>query len=259
MTSSATDQRVLDRETDGKLLMAGQWTNGAGNSLPVKDKFMQHVLFHAQTPDEEQVKTCVDFAHQAFRTNRLSPYERGQILDRAVELLSQKHDLFVRTMQLEAGFTFSDATGEARRCLETLRLSAEEARRLSGEMIPLQGAPGQKGRMGFTLRIPLGVIAAITPFNSPLNTVMHKIAPAFAAGNAVILKPSSQTPQTASLLAKVLIEAGMPPGFLSILHGSANVVRWLQADQRVRFFAFTGSTEVGRVIQQSAGLRRTQI
>ena len=103
------------------------------------------------------------------------------------------------------------------------------------------------------------VIAAITPFNSPLNTVMHKIAPAFAAGNAVILKPSSQTPQTASLLAKVLIEAGMPPGFLSILHGSANVVRWLQADQRVRFFAFTGSTEVGRVIQQSAGLRRTQM
>ena len=259
MTSSAIDQRVLDRETDGKLLMAGQWTNGAGNSLPVKDKFMQHVLFHAQTPDEEQVKACVDFAHQAFRTNRLSPYERGQILDRAVELLSQKHGLFVRTMQLEAGFTFSDATGEARRCLETLRLSAEEARRLSGEMIPLQGAPGQKGRMGFTLRIPLGVIAAITPFNSPLNTVMHKIAPAFAAGNAVILKPSSQTPQTASLLAKVLIEAGMPPGFLSILHGSANVVRWLQADQRVRFFAFTGSTEVGRVIQQSAGLRRTQM
>ena len=88
MTSSAIDQRVLDRETDGKLLMAGQWTNGAGNSLPVKDKFMQHVLFHAQTPDEAQVKTCVDFAHQAFRTNVLSPYERGQILDRAVESLS---------------------------------------------------------------------------------------------------------------------------------------------------------------------------
>jgi succinate-semialdehyde dehydrogenase/glutarate-semialdehyde dehydrogenase len=259
MNSNALDplQQVID--TEGKLLIAGQWVEGAGASIPVIDKFRQHVLFYAHTPDAAQVTRCVNFAHQAFRSNVLTPYERGQILERAVTLLSEKHHLFVKTMQMEAGFTFSDATGEAKRCLETLRLSAEEARRLSGEIIPLQGAPVQKGRMGFTLRIPLGVIVAITPFNSPLNTVMHKIAPAFAAGNAVILKPSSQTPQTASLLAKVLIEAGMPPGFLSILHGSANVVRWLQEDQRVRFFAFTGSTEVGRVIQQSAGLRRTQM
>lgn len=142
---------------------------------------------------------------------------------------------------------------------ETLKLSAEEARRLAGEVIPLSGAPSAAGRMGFTLRIPLGVVAAITPFNSPLNTVTHKVAPAFAAGNAVILKPSSLTPVTACLLAEVLLEAGMPEGFLSVLHGSAAVVQQLQADERVRFFAFTGSTEVGRKIQQGAGLRRTQM
>ena len=162
-------------------------------------------------------------------------------------------------MQLEAGFTESDAMGEVRRCMQTLRLSAEEARSLVGNMVPLAGAPGAAGRMGFTLRVPLGVVVAITPFNSPLNTVTHKVAPAFAAGNAVILKPSTHTPMTACLLAEVLLEAGMPKGFLAVLHGSAEVVRLLQADERVRFFAFTGSTEVGKQIQQAAGLRRTQM
>jgi acyl-CoA reductase-like NAD-dependent aldehyde dehydrogenase len=143
--------------------------------------------------------------------------------------------------------------------IQTLKLSGEEARRLAGDVIPLAGAPGQAGRLGFTIRVPLGVVAAITPFNSPLNTVTHKVAPAFAAGNAVILKPSTNTPLTACKLAEVLLEAGMPRGFLSVLHGSAEVVKHLQDDERVRFFAFTGSTEVGRKIQQAAGLRRTQM
>jgi succinate-semialdehyde dehydrogenase/glutarate-semialdehyde dehydrogenase len=126
-------------------------------------------------------------------------------------------------------------------------------------VVPLAGAPNQAGRVGFTLRVPLGVVAAITPFNSPLNTVAHKIAPAFAAGNAVILKPASATPLTACKLAEVLLDAGMPRGFLSVLLGGAQVAEWLLADERVRFFAFTGSTEVGRKIQQAAGLRRTQM
>jgi succinate-semialdehyde dehydrogenase/glutarate-semialdehyde dehydrogenase len=162
-------------------------------------------------------------------------------------------------MQMEAGFTTSDATGEMRRCIQTLKLSAEEARRLAGEVVPLAGAPNQAGRVGFTLRVPLGVVAAITPFNSPLNTVAHKIAPAFAAGNSVILKPASATPLTACRLAEVLLEAGMPRGFLSVLLGGAQVAEWLIADERVRFVAFTGSTDVGRRIQQAAGLRRTQM
>jgi succinate-semialdehyde dehydrogenase/glutarate-semialdehyde dehydrogenase len=162
-------------------------------------------------------------------------------------------------MQMEAGFTASDAGGEVRRCIQTLKLCAEEARRLAGEVIPLAGAPQQAGRIGFTLRVPLGVVAAITPFNSPLNTVAHKIAPAFAAGNAVILKPASATPLTACRLAEVLVEAGMPRAFLSVLPGGARVAERMIADERVRFFAFTGSTEVGRSIQQRAGLRRTQM
>lgn len=241
------------------LLIRGQWTAGAGPRVAVRDKFRLGTCAYVTTADAAQVRQAMDVAHEAFRAGAPVAYERGVILDRAAQLLEGRTAEFVRTMQLEAGFTQSDAMGEVRRCIQTLKLSGEEARRLAGDVIPLAGAPGAAGRMGFTLRVPLGVVVAVTPFNSPLNTVTHKVAPAFAAGNAVILKPSTHTPLTACLLAEVLLEAGMPPGFLSVLHGSAEVVGLLQADDRARFFAFTGSTEVGRKIQQAAGLRRTQM
>jgi succinate-semialdehyde dehydrogenase/glutarate-semialdehyde dehydrogenase len=241
------------------LLLGGQWAAGQGAPLAVMDKFRLEPGAQVATPDEAQARRAVDAAHAAFRRGAPGPFERGAILERAAALLDQRQDAFVGAMQMEAGFTASDASGEVRRCVQTLKLSAEEARRLAGEVIPLAGAPQQAGRMGFTLRVPLGVVLAITPFNSPLNTVAHKIAPAFAAGNAVILKPASATPLTAFRLAEVLLEAGMPAGFLSVIPGRAQVAEWLIADERVRFFAFTGSTEVGRSIQSRAGLRRTQM
>ncbi len=242
------------------LLLAGERVAGRGAPLPVLDKHLLAPGAVAATPDRGQVVAAIDAAHAAFRRGAPPPYERGEMLDRARVLVEQHAQEFVRTMQMEAGFTASDAQGEVRRCLETLRLSAEEARRLAGEVIPLAGAPGQSGRVGFTLRVPLGVVAAITPFNSPLNTVAHKVAPALAAGNAVILKPASATPLTALRLGELLAQAGVPKGFVSVLPGSASVVaEALLGDERVRFFAFTGSTEVGRDIQRRAGLRRTQM
>ena len=241
------------------LLVNGDWIGGDGGRVPVLDKFRLRPGAYVTTASRAQVARAVDAAHDAFRRGALSPYERGAVLDRAAALVEARLPEFVRTMQMEAGFTVSDATGEVRRSVQTLKLSGEEARRLAGEVVPLAGAPQQAGRLGFTLRVPLGIVAAITPFNAPLNTVTHKIAPAFAAGNAAILKPASYTPLTACLLADVLIEAGMPRGFLSVLLGGAQVANWLLADERVRFFAFTGSTEVGREIQRAAGLRRTQM
>jgi acyl-CoA reductase-like NAD-dependent aldehyde dehydrogenase len=242
-----------------QLLVDGEWVAGKGAPFAVYDKFRLQPGAQVASADRGQALHAVATAHAAFRAGAPSPYERGAILERAAGMLEARMEDFVRTMQMEAGFTASDATGEVRRCKETLRLSAEEARRLAGEVIPLAGAPLQSGRIGFTLRVPLGVVLAITPFNSPLNTVAHKIAPAFAAGNAVILKPSSATPLTACILAEVLLAAGLPRGFLSLLHGSGEVAGALLEDPRVRFFAFTGSTEVGRKIQQAAGLRRTQM
>jgi succinate-semialdehyde dehydrogenase/glutarate-semialdehyde dehydrogenase len=246
-------------DTVKQLLIDGRWVEGRGARIAVLDKYRLQPGAHVAAADSGQVAQAVGSAQAAFRAGAPAPYERGAILERAAGLLDARMDEFVRTMQMEAGFTAADATGEVRRCKETLRLSAEEARRLAGEVIPLAGAPQQTGRIGFTLRVPLGVVLAITPFNSPLNTVAHKIAPAFAAGNAVILKPASATPLTACLLAEVLVAAGVPRGFLCVLIGGAQVAEWLMADERVRFFAFTGSTEVGRKIQQAAGLRRTQM
>jgi succinate-semialdehyde dehydrogenase/glutarate-semialdehyde dehydrogenase len=242
-----------------KLLIDGQWLEGKGARIVVADKYRLQPGAELGAADRAQCEAAVARTHAAFRAGAPNPYERGAILQRAAALLEPRTEEFVRAMQMEAGFTASDAAGEVRRCMETLRLSAEEARRLAGEVIPLAGAPQQASRIGFTLRVPLGVVLAITPFNSPLNTVAHKVAPAFAAGNAVILKPASATPLTACLLAEVLLEAGLPPGLLAVVPGGAQVAEWLIADPRVRFFAFTGSTEVGRRIQQAAGLRRTQM
>jgi len=242
-----------------RMLVDGEWVAGKGEVLAVVDKYRLQPGAYVTTADKDQVAHVVACAHAAFRRGAPGPFERGAVLERAAALVQAQLDDFVRVMQMEAGFTVSDATGEVRRCVQTLKLSAEEARRLAGEVVPLAGAPQQAGRFGFTLRVPLGVVVAITPFNSPLNTVTHKIAPAFAAGNAVILKPASSTPLTACKLVEVLVEAGMPRGFLSLVHGSAQVASWLLEDERVRFFAFTGSTEVGRKIQQAAGLRRTQM
>jgi succinate-semialdehyde dehydrogenase/glutarate-semialdehyde dehydrogenase len=205
------------------------------------------------------VGATVAAAEAAFRASRLDAYERGAILDRAAAILERRGDELVATMQAEAGFTQHDAANEARRGVITLRLSAEEARRFGGEFVPMEGAPGQAGRIGFTLRVPLGVVCAITPFNAPLNTVVHKVGPALAAGNAVVLKPSLHTPMTSCILAEALLEAGLPAGLLSVLHGGAQVAQWLLDEPLMRFYAFTGSTEVGRAIQQRAGLRRTQM
>jgi len=243
---------------DARLLIAGEWVDGIDRQAVI-DKYRLTPCCQLHLPSREQVAATVAAAHAAFRADTLSAYDRGRILDAAAGLLEQRADELVRALQLEAGFTVSDARGELKRCVQTFRLSAEEARRFSGEMVPLDGAPQQAGRLGFTLRVPLGVVCAITPFNAPLNTVAHKVAPALAAGNAVVLKPSSNTPTAANLIAEALLASGLPPALMSVVHGGAQVAQWLLEEQAIRFYAFTGSTEVGRVIQQRAGLRRTQM
>ncbi|MEQ1853277.1 MAG: aldehyde dehydrogenase family protein [Chthoniobacteraceae bacterium] len=240
-------------------LLNGTWHDGTAGSELLRDKFSGEVVSEIGLAARAQVAEAARSAAAAAAAGAPGPHERGAILNRASSLLLARRSQFVATMQTEAGFTESDAESEVNRCSQTLLLCAEEARRLCGEMVPMEGAPGQSGRLGFTLRVPLGVVCAITPFNSPLNTVAHKIAPAFAAGNAVVLKPSLYTPQTANLLAEVLLEAGLPPGLLAVVHGGAEVGKWLLDERDIQFFAFTGSTDVGRQIQRSIGLRRSQM
>ncbi|MGU7774336.1 aldehyde dehydrogenase family protein [Burkholderia sp. MR1-5-21] len=241
-----------------QLLIDGSWVDGV-SQRPVLDKYSLDTCAILHVPSPEQVRAAVAAAHAGWLAASRSPYERGAVLERAAVELAHRNEELVDVLRREAGFTRADALAEVARCVQTFRLSAEEARQLRGDMIPLDGAPNQRGRLGFTIRVPLGVVCAITPFNAPLNTVAHKVAPALAAGNAIVLKPSSQTPSPANIIAEALLKAGLDPKLISVLHGGADVAKALLDEPLVRFYAFTGSTEVGRDIQRRAGLRRTQM
>jgi succinate-semialdehyde dehydrogenase/glutarate-semialdehyde dehydrogenase len=230
------------------------------DSYAVIDKFTGQPIAAVARASRAHVADAVRAAARAFATRRLAPYERYQILRRASELVAQSSRDLINTIVAETGFTTSDAAAEVSRAEQTLLLSAEEAKRITGEMVPLDGAPGVTNRIGFTIRVPVGVVCAITPFNSPLNTVAHKVAPALAAGNTVVLKPASATPVTAALFCRVLIDAGLPAGHINLVNGAGtDVGTWLLEEPAIRFYTFTGSTAVGRAIQRGAGLRRTQL
>ena len=243
----------------GRLYIGGEWRDGA-SSFVVADKFTGEKVATVAAASREQVSLAVQAAASAFANQRLTPYARYQILHRAAELLEARSKEFASTIVAESGFTVSDGENEVARGIQTLLISAEEAKRITGEVVPIDGAPGQEHRMAFTIRSPVGVVCAITPFNSPLNTVIHKVAPALAAGNAVVLKPAMQTPLTAELLCQVLTEAGLPAGHLNLVQGNGpDVGMWLLEDLRIAFYTFTGSTNVGRIIQRTIGLRRSQL
>jgi acyl-CoA reductase-like NAD-dependent aldehyde dehydrogenase len=243
----------------GQLLIGGQWVAGA-SSEALKDKYDGRVYGEMAVASGEQVTAAVTGAVQGQQQATLSPYQRYKILLQAARVIESRIEPLIELMRHEAGFTRADGDNEVRRCVQTLELSAEEAKRLNGEMAPLQAGDGVKNRLGFTIRAPRGVVCAITPFNSPLNVVCHKVGPALAGGNAVVLKPSEFTPLTAVELCKALLDAGLPANLLALLHGPGAVVGpQLLADQRIAFYAFTGSTRVGRQIQAAAGLRRTQL
>lgn len=232
----------------------------AGEHLfAVHDRYTHARIAEVHAATRAQVAEAVRVARAAV-SKAPPPYDRARILRRAAELMTQKREMLIDLTVAEAGFTLAEAGSELLRALDTLELCAEEAKRITGEMMPLDGNPGQQNRIGFTIREPVGIVCAITPFNSPLNAVLHKLAPALAAGNAVLFKPSGYTPLTASLICDLLLEAGLPPGLLALLHGmEADVGSWLLEEQDIDFYAFTGSTRVGRLIQAGAGLRRTQL
>jgi acyl-CoA reductase-like NAD-dependent aldehyde dehydrogenase len=241
------------------LLIDGKEVPGDGTTI-VYDKFTGRPIAHFASAGRSHVAQAVEAAANAFKTRPLAPYDRYTILQRTAALVQEHAVEMIESIVSESGFTVSDARTELNRSVQTLLLSAEEAKRIHGEMVPLESAPGVRNRIGFTIRVPLGVVCAITPFNSPLNTVTHKVAPALAAGNSVVLKPASATPITAALFCRLLIEAGLPHGYINLLNGNGrDLGQWLLEEERIRFYAFTGSTEVGRAIQRGAGLRRTQL
>jgi acyl-CoA reductase-like NAD-dependent aldehyde dehydrogenase len=239
--------------------IGGDWRDGAAERT-IRDKYTDQPVTRVQEPDAGLTETALRELADAQAHSTWDAYSRFSVFARASELLAGQRDDFIQMIMIDTGFTRADATREVDRAVQTLLLCGEEAKRLAGDVIPMQGAAGGGERLAFTVFRPLGVVCAITPFNSPLNTVVHKVGPALAAGNAVALKPASQTPLTAAGLVRLLLEAGLPPALISLLPGSgATVGQWLLDSPIPACYAFTGSNRVGESVQRAAGLRRAQL
>ena len=207
-----------------------------------------------------EVKEAVDAAQRAFKSVKMEPYQRYEILMKASQLLMDNQRKMAEFLCQEVGKPIKEAMAEVARAEQTLILSAEEAKRMTGEMVPLEGAPGCGNRLAFTVRMPVGVVCAITPFNFPLNLACHKIGPALAAGNSVVYKPATVTPLSAVFLCEIFAEAGLPDGYLNLLTGSGSKLgKFLTEEQRIGFYSFTGSPAVGKDLLQNAGFRRVAL
>src|SRR5699024_2226377 len=184
-------------------------------------------------------------------------HERMDIVHRAADFVKHYKHLYAITIATEGSKTITEAQGEVERCIETLRISAEETRRIKGETIPFDQMPGHENRVGYYYKFPIGIIAAITPFNDPLNLVAHKIGPAIASGNAIIVKPATLTPLSALLLAEAFDVAGLPKKVLSVITGSGSEIGdTLITHPSIRMVSFTGGLETGEKIAKKAGLKK---
>lgn len=234
----------------------GLWLDGRWHETDrwqeVRSPYDGSLVGMVSAGDAEQVQEALGTAKRAM-AKPLPEYQRAEILSRAAHMVEQRREDFARTIALEAGKPIRTARIEVMRAVATLTFSAIEARTLAGEVVPMSGAGAGAGKMAFTLREPIGVVGAITPFNFPLNLVCHKVGPAIAAGCAVVLKPASATPITALKLAEVFMGADLPRGWLNVIPGSGKEVGNPLVDHPdVPLISFTGSAEVGRSIQERA-------
>lgn len=240
-----------------KLFFSGQWRS-TNQIIEITNPFDGSVIDTAPKATAEHVDQSLTTLLDGAKTMRALPaFERSELLRRAVAGMQRRAEELARTISAEEGKPISEGRGEVERAVETISLSADEAKRLNGESFPLDAAPGGANKIGFTIRVPCGVVAAITPFNFPLNLVCHKVGPAIAGGNAVLIKPATDTPLSALKLVEILLEAGLPESAIACLVGSGKELgEAICGDDRVRKISFTGSDEVGRQICRMAGVKR---
>ena len=250
----------MDAQTTAveRLLIGGRWVESRGESREVRNPYDGSVVGTVPLATPAEVEAALAAAHAAFPVMAALPaYQRAAVLYRTADLIARDREELARTIAAESGKALKFALAEVDRAVQTFRFAAEEAKRLHGETVPMDAAVGSERRMGFWFRVPRGPVVAISPFNFPLNLVAHKVAPALAAGNSLILKPPTPTPLTAVHLAHLLLEAGVPAGGFNLLTGDGAVVGdALVADPRVAVVSFTGSPPVGKGILTRAGLKR---
>jgi acyl-CoA reductase-like NAD-dependent aldehyde dehydrogenase len=249
MTAVNTDRSLL---IDGESVDTGEWTE-------VRSPFSGDIVARIAKGGASEARRALDAAERAMSAP-LPAHERARILDATARLLDERQEEAAQIVSAEAGKPLKAARVEAQRAVSTYTFAAVEARKLSGEMVPMDASPAGAGKLAFTMRLPIGIVGAISPFNFPLNLVAHKIAPALAAGCAVVLKPASTTPLSALFLAQLEEEAGLPAGWINVVSGSAAAIGdVLVDDERVKLITFTGSGAVGWGIAERAHRKRVKL
>jgi acyl-CoA reductase-like NAD-dependent aldehyde dehydrogenase len=249
-TIQATDHELL---IGGERVSTGEWSE-------VRSPYDGSIVARVAEAGEELTQQAIAAAHDAFKAGDFPQHERAAVLERAARLVADREDELTVTIAAEAGKPVKTARIEAQRCVHTVNFSAVEARKLNGEMVPMEAAATGMGKVGAISRVPYGVVGAISPFNFPLNLVAHKLGPAIAAGNAVVLKPAGQTPVSAIKLAEILVEAGLPDGWLNVVCGPGSVVgAAITGDERIGAISFTGSAEVGWGIRADAPKKKVNL
>jgi acyl-CoA reductase-like NAD-dependent aldehyde dehydrogenase len=244
--------------TERKLFVGGEWIE-TGDWVEVRSPYSGEAVGRVAKAGAEEARRAIDAAEQAM-LEPLPAHKRAEILVRVAGALGRRHEEVARVISDEAGKPLKAARVEAARAMSTYTFAAVEARKVAGDVVPMDAAQAGEGKLAFTLRRPIGIVGAISPFNFPLNLVAHKIAPALAAGCAVVLKPASQTPLSALLLAELEEEAGLPPGWLNVLVGPASEIGdVLVGDERVKLITFTGSSEVGWKLKERAAKKRVNL
>lgn len=245
---------------DTKLWINGQW-HDAEESYELASPYSGEVIAHVAKASIQDVEKAIEGAQQAFQSfKKTTAYERAEILYKVVDIMRQRKEELAEILALEAGKPIVAGLAEIDRTIATYQFAAEGAKQAKGETVPMDAAPGAGDRIGWTKREPLGVISAITPFNFPFNLVAHKLGPAFAVGNTVVLKPATQTPLSAIVMAEIFRDAGLPDGALQIVTGSGGELSdTLVTHPYVKKVTFTGSGKVGLKIKEKIGLRKVTL
>ncbi len=240
-----------------KMFINKQWVEKK-DQIPVYDPFDESVIDTVPRADSEEIQRALDSAYKGYETaKRMTVHQRASVLYKTAEYISDRIEEFATLIAREGSKTIREARKEALRCVNTLTVSAEEAKRVVGETIPFDSFPGGEKRIGYYYRFPVGVVLAVTPFNDPLNLVAHKLGPAVASGNSILLKPATLTPLSAIKLTQALLECGLPPEVIQVVTGHGNEIGdTLVSDKRVRMISFTGGVEAGKQIMKKAGIKK---
>jgi acyl-CoA reductase-like NAD-dependent aldehyde dehydrogenase len=240
-------------------LIGGEWRT-SDTLRDIRDPYRGDIVGKMAVSSTGDLDDALNAAVRARDAAAALPgYERAALLKKIAQLIERDVKSLADLMARETGKAIRDAEAEIRRSLETFVLAGEEAIRIEGRHIPLDGSAMGAGKMAFLMRFPVGVVAAITPFNAPFNLAAHKIAPAIAAGNTLVLKPPPQAPLIVHRLVELVAEAGVPKGMVNTVYGGADIGAALVRDPRVEFITFTGSSRAGEAIRAASGLRRVAL